>query len=118
MILQWSVHTNCNLQRGEVEDPDPKNKRDVLVTFFNMDDFCNALKMNGKLIGSYTYVANYNPQALWVFMISSAIHRNKKSKPAMKRKESDRFDKKRGNRRDDNYRREQSGDVRKQDKVK
>lgn len=36
----------------------------------------------------------------------------------MKRKESDRFDKKRGNRRDDNYRREQSGDVRKQDKVK
>lgn len=51
-------------------------------------------------------------------MISSAIHRNKKSKPAMKRKESDRFDKKRGNRRDDNYRREQSGDVRKQDKVK
>lgn len=35
----------------------------------------------------------------------------------MKRKESDRFDKKRGPRRDDNYRREQSGDVRKQDKV-
>ena len=48
-------------QNAEVEDPDPKNKRDVIVTFYNVDDFCNALRKNGKLIGSYTYVANYNP---------------------------------------------------------
>ena len=48
-------------QHAEVEDPDPKNKRDVIVTFYNADDFCKALRKNGKLIGSYTYVANYNP---------------------------------------------------------
>ena len=44
-----------------LEDPDPKNKRDVTVHFYNADDFCDALRKNGRTILSYTFDACYNP---------------------------------------------------------
>lgn len=40
-----------------MEDPDPKNKRDVIVTFFNVDDFCDALVKNGRSILSSTLMS-------------------------------------------------------------
>jgi len=45
----------------EIEDPDPKNKRDVIVTFFDVDDFCSALIKNGRSIQSYVFDVYFDP---------------------------------------------------------
>lgn len=105
----------------EVEDPDPKNKRDVIVTFFNVDDFCDALVKNGRSILSYNFDVCYDP-----FVLTRVFrHRNLHRKGSTHGREGREGRGGRGNRggrdysrrnshRDDDNRREQSGDVRNQ----
>ena len=104
----------------DVEDPDPKNKRDVIVTFFNVDDFCDALVKNGRSILSYNFDVCYDPFVL----IGLVIHRNLHRKGTTHsrggrggrggRDGRDNYSR-RNSHRDDEGRREQSGDVRNQD---
>lgn len=100
----------------DVEDPDPKNKRDVIVTFFNVDDFCDALVKNGRSILSYNFDVCYDPFVL----IGLVIHRNLHRKGTTHsrggrggRGGRDNYSR-RNSHRDDEGRREQSGDVRNQ----
>ena len=99
-------------ERAEVEDPDPKNKRDVTVHFYNADDFCDALRKNGRTILSYTFDACYNPN----------IHHKLRTRGSLKHRDSHFYHNHSyhhdGQRSEGDYRRdsnrEQSGDVRKQ----
>lgn len=108
-----------------MEDPDPKNKRDVIVHFYNADDFCQALRKNGRTILSYTFDACYNPWGRERCVIRSNIHHKLRSRGSLKHRDSDRYGPdhhqpyRRGSQRGDGEyhresNREQSGDVRKQ----
>lgn len=59
----------------EIEDPDPKNKRDVIVTFFDVDDFCSALIKNGRTIQSYVFDVCYDPYLIVSSVICRNLHR-------------------------------------------
>lgn len=100
----------------EVEDPDPKNKRDVIVTFFNVDDFCDALVKNGRSILSYNFDVCYDPFACIPFVRCRNIHRKGSTHGRGGRGGRGGRDNysRRNSHRDEDGRREQSGDVRNQ----
>lgn len=59
----------------DIEDPDPKNKRDVIVTFFDVDDFCSALIKNGRSIQSYVFDVCFDPYKYLGSIRNRNLHR-------------------------------------------
>ena len=108
-----------------MEDPDPKNKRDVVVTFFNVDDFCDALVKNGRSILSYNFDVCYDPYVCVRLVRCRNLHRKgsthgrggRGGRGGRDNRDGrdgrDNYSRRNSHRDDDNHR-EQSGDVRNQ----
>ena len=60
-MIRYALSLALTLQKMEIYDPSPHNKRDVIVYFYDKDAFCNALRKNGSQMLSYTFDALYNP---------------------------------------------------------